>query len=58
MHKWKEKLRIEKNGGGMSWETCDKADYLGDDDGGFAKEDMSTAAPDRSAVLCGWMDQG
>jgi len=28
MHKWKEELRIEKNGGGMSWETCREADYL------------------------------
>ena len=33
MHKWKEELRIEKNVGGMSWETCRKADYLDDDQG-------------------------
>jgi len=32
MHKWKEELRIMKNGGGKSWETCPKADYLDDDD--------------------------
>jgi len=31
MHKWQKELRIEKNGGGMSWETCRKADYLDDD---------------------------
>ena len=31
LQKWKEELRIEKNGGGMSWETCRKADYLDDD---------------------------
>ena len=30
MHKWKEELRIEKNGRGMSWDTCRKADYLDD----------------------------
>jgi len=35
MHKGKEELRIEKNGGGMSWETCRKADYLDDDDDNF-----------------------
>jgi len=35
MHKWKEELRIEKNGGGMSWETCRKADYFDDDDEPF-----------------------
>jgi len=58
MHKWNEKLRKEKNGGGMSWETCHKADYLDDVGGGFDKAGMSTKTPERSAVLCGWMHQG